>query len=106
MGYASHDPRPLNEVAIVDEGTIEWIAEQVPPPDLSDYVLKETGKGLSTNDYTTAEKNKLAGIEAGAQVNANITKSEIEAKLTGEVTSHSHAGGGGGLSQQQIEGII
>lgn len=32
-------------------------------------VDKETGKGLSTNDYTTDEKNKLAGIEAGAQVN-------------------------------------
>ena len=25
-------------------------------------VDKETGKGLSTNDYTTAEKNKLAGL--------------------------------------------
>ena len=33
------------------------------------YVQKETGKGLSTNDYTTTEKNKLAGIESGAQVN-------------------------------------
>lgn len=32
-------------------------------------VSKETGKGLSTNDYTDAEKTKLAGIEAGAQVN-------------------------------------
>ena len=31
-----------------------------------------SGKGLSTNDYTTAEKNKLAGIEAGAQVNPTI----------------------------------
>lgn len=30
------------------------------------YVAKETGKGLSTNDYTTADKNKLAGIEAEA----------------------------------------
>lgn len=29
-------------------------------------VDKVTGKGLSTNDYTTAEKNKLAGIAAGA----------------------------------------
>lgn len=27
------------------------------------------GKGLSTNDYSTLEKNKLAGIEGGAQVN-------------------------------------
>ena len=33
------------------------------------YVAKETGKGLSTNDYTTAEKTKLTGVEAGAQVN-------------------------------------
>lgn len=33
------------------------------------FVQKETGKGLSTNDYTTEEKTKLAGIEAKAQVN-------------------------------------
>lgn len=33
---------------------------------LDDKVDKVTGKGLSTNDYTTAEKTKLAGIEAGA----------------------------------------
>lgn len=32
-------------------------------------VDKITGKGLSTNDYTTAEKNKLSGIAAGAEVN-------------------------------------
>lgn len=32
-------------------------------------VDKETGKGLSTNDYTDAEQTKLAGIAAGAQVN-------------------------------------
>lgn len=32
-------------------------------------VAAEPGKQLSTNDYTTAEKTKLAGIEAGAQVN-------------------------------------
>ena len=32
-------------------------------------VDKVDGKDLSTNDYTTADKEKLAGIEAGAQVN-------------------------------------
>lgn len=32
-------------------------------------VDKIEGKGLSTNDYTTEDKNKLDGIEAGAQVN-------------------------------------
>lgn len=36
---------------------------------LDGKVSTESGKGLSTNDYTTAEKNKLAGIETGAQVN-------------------------------------
>lgn len=30
------------------------------------FVRKETGKGLSTNDYTAAEKAKLAGVAAGA----------------------------------------
>ena len=33
------------------------------------FVAKESGKGLSTNDFTTEEKNKLSGIAAGAQVN-------------------------------------
>ena len=36
---------------------------------LDDKVDKVTGKGLSTEDYTTAEKTKLSGIETGAQVN-------------------------------------
>lgn len=34
-------------------------------------VDKVTGKGLSTNDYTTTEKNKLSGIASGAEVNQN-----------------------------------
>ena len=36
---------------------------------LGGKVDKETDKGLSTNDYTTAEKTKLAGIAEGAEVN-------------------------------------
>ena len=37
--------------------------------ELDKKVDKETGKGLSTNDYTTAEKTKLTGIATGAEVN-------------------------------------
>lgn len=33
------------------------------------YQQKESGKGLSTNDFTTALKSKLDGIESGAEVN-------------------------------------
>lgn len=36
---------------------------------LAGKVDAEAGKGLSANDYTTAEKDKLAGIAAGAQQN-------------------------------------
>jgi len=39
-------------------------------------VDKEVGKGLSTNDYTNAEKTKLAGIEEGAQVNVQADWSQ------------------------------
>lgn len=37
--------------------------------ELAKKVDKVSGKGLSTNDYTTAEKNKLAGIDDSADVN-------------------------------------
>lgn len=50
--------------------------------DLSTKVDKVSGKQLSTNDYTTTEKNKLAGIESGAQVN---TVTSVAGK-TGAVT--------------------
>lgn len=39
--------------------------------DLSGKVDKVSGKDLSTNDYTTTEKNKLSGIATGAEVNQN-----------------------------------
>lgn len=38
---------------------------------LNDKVDKVSGKGLSTEDYSTVDKNKLAGIADGAEVNVN-----------------------------------
>jgi hypothetical protein len=40
-------------------------------------VDKITGKGLSTEDYTTIEKTKLAGISEGAEVNVNADWNSI-----------------------------
>lgn len=40
------------------------------------FVRKVDGKGLSTNDYTTTEKNKLAGITAGAEANVQADWNE------------------------------
>lgn len=50
---------------------------------IENKVDKLSGKGLSTNDYTTNEKNKLNGISAGAEVNVqsdwNITDTTSDA---------------------------
>lgn len=52
--------------------------------DVSDKVDKVSGKGLSTNDYTTAEKEKLDGIEDNAQENVieKIYVNDIEQTIT------------------------
>ena len=49
---------------------------------IDNKVNKVTGKGLSTEDYTTTEKTKLSGIEEGAQKN---TVTSVAGK-TGAVT--------------------
>ena len=50
---------------------------------LNNKVDKVSGKGLSTNDYTTAEKNKLAGIATGA--NKTVVDSDISTTSTNPV---------------------
>ena len=57
---------------------------------LAGKVDKVTGKGLSTEDYTSTEKTKLAGVEAGSEVN-NITDANASL-LTGtaDTTLHYH----------------
>lgn len=61
--------------------TTEWINTQ-----LANKVNVEAGKGLSTNDYTTAEKQKLANIEAKAQVNIieSIVVNGVTASIAGK----------------------
>ena len=77
------------------------IANLATKDEVSTKVDKVSGKGLSTNDYTTDEKNKLAGIAAGAEVNVNadwtatsgdamiINKPTIPSK-TSELTNDSN----------------
>lgn len=49
---------------------------------LNNFVPAEAGKGLSTNDYTTTEKNKLSGIAEGAEVNQNAFSNIIVGSTT------------------------
>lgn len=80
-------------LTLVDTGiNVDNVAKKT---ELDNKVDKITGKGLSTNDFTNDEKNKLAGIEAEAQVNVietieagnNITVSKSDKKVTISATS-------------------
>ncbi len=63
------------------------------------FVSKENGKGLSSNDYTTADKEKLAGIETGAN------KTVIENNLTSESTDHALSAKQGKVLSEKINSI-
>lgn len=61
---------------------------------LDTKVDKVAGKGLSTNDYTLTEKNKLANIESGAEVNTVNTVNSRTGNVTGlaeqsDLTAHT-----------------
>jgi len=62
------------------------------------------GKALTNHAHAGVYEPANANIQAhvtsahapaDAQKNSNILQAEIEAKLTGEIASHTHAGGGG-----------
>ncbi len=58
------------------------------------FVKKESGKGLSSNDYTAAEKSKLAGIADGANKYthpAYTAKASGLYKVTVDATGHVSA---------------
>lgn len=56
-------------MSVVSKENLSYFAQQFYARLKGIFVQKETGKGLSTNDYTTADKDKLAGIANGAQAN-------------------------------------
>ena len=47
----------------LDSNGLSHLWEKIKTWSTEKFVGKEPGKGLSTNDYTTAEKEKLAGLE-------------------------------------------
>lgn len=63
------------------------------------FVAKETGKGLSTNDYTTAEKEKLAGIAEGAN------KTIVENVLTSTSETNALSAAQGKVLNDKIAAI-
>lgn len=74
--------------------------------DLSGYVEKETGKGLSTNDYTTAEKTKLGGIEEGANKYTHPTHTAYASGLyKTTVDAQGHVTAAAKVTKEDITGL-
>ena len=63
------------------------------------FVAKESGKGLSTNDYTTVEKTKLAGIDEGAN------KTTVVDNLTSDSTTSALSAAQGKALKSSIDQI-
>jgi hypothetical protein len=90
--------------------------------DQTDLIAEFDEKANATHAHIETDVtnlvNDLAGKEAAnaniqthitsphapsnAQKNSDITTQEIQAKLTGEINTHTHPGGGGGLSHGQV----
>lgn len=65
----------------------------------SKFVAQETGKGLSSNDYTTDEKTKLSGVATGA------TKNTVEDVLTSTSKTNALSANQGKVLNDKIAAI-
>lgn len=80
----------MSSIKFLDKSGLTYVVQKILQL-LNNKVDVESGKGLSTNDFTTTEKNKLSGIESGAQVNVNadwsVTDSTSNAYILNKPTS-------------------
>ncbi len=73
------------------DGWDKDVSDDVTLSQLNNKVDKETGKGLSKNDYTDADKTKLLGLDANAEenVNADWTATSGDAQILNKPTKLS-----------------
>ena len=82
----------------LDYDGLKYFAQQIKAK-LNNKVDKVTGKGLSTNDYTTDEKDKLADIASGAN------KTTVEDVLTSTSTTNALSAKQGKVLNDKIASI-
>lgn len=91
-GVMSVDLSAYQQTAAADD---KYYTKASATTDLATKVDKVVGKQLSTNDYTSAEKTKLAGVESGAN------------KYTLPVASATVSGGVKiGANLQMVDGVL
>lgn len=80
-GEGKKYPAGTNVAVVQDGDTVKFdvLSGEI---DLSNYVEKETGKGLSSNDYTNEAVDKLRSIAAGA-TKVEASENEGNIKING-----------------------
>lgn len=92
-------------MASLDEEGLTYLWEKIKSA-LSGKVDRVSGKGLSANDYTTAEKNKLAGIAAGANKYVHpIHKAKTSGLYKITVDETGHVSGAVQATKEDIEDL-
>lgn len=105
LAYVNQQIKVLNGLIKVLDGSsvdlsdyytkveVEALIPVIPtiPDELKDLLDDATHRTVTDIEKITWNNKSTAPNDA--QKNSDITKEEIEAKLTGEISSHSHAGG-------------
>lgn len=122
----NHKPQ-INGVELVGNKTSEelglggdYVTREELADDLKGKVDAEEGKGLSSNDFSSDEKEKLEGIEAGAQRNVPVpvkvselendsgyqTKEQVEGKLKTVEEEVSGLRGDVAELEKRLDGLV
>lgn len=90
-------PKTLAEIVVMpDQKTLDQSVEDI-NDEINEKVDKESGKSLSTNDFTNSLKQKLEGLQNHSQDIQNLqsnkadksnvyTKSEVDSKISHAAT--------------------
>ena len=73
LRYFHQPPKATTSTVVVNNTAIQTVSAA-----LNNKVDKSAGRGLSQNNYSTPEKNKLGGVEEGAEVNVQADWNEID----------------------------
>lgn len=88
----------------LDTSSVNTVQNKVVSSALNNKVDKVTGKGLSTEDYTSAEKSKLANIEAEA--NKYVHPSTHNSNMIVNTTALNNIGTDANATQSEINTLI
>jgi hypothetical protein len=96
----SHAPTDVTGTAVITNDS--RLSDARTPTAHNQAISTVTGLQTALDGKEAANANiqthvTSAHAPSNAQKNSDITKAEVEAKLTGEISTHTHAGGGGGL---------